>query len=169
MTNDASPRHTDSMQCDGESTSQDRTAVAAAGAGDNSNLHNYIDHVHVWGTNIEPPESAKHALKPWDQRHSLETWVESGVDDQMIINIPFTCPVRIQSILLYTRPSDLAVRSDSLAGTSSRMYYIGFLGKALDPRSDSTHQHDVPAATTSTHEVDAVGNTYGAAATPSVR
>lgn len=57
--------------------------MAVAGAGDNSNLYNYIDHVHVWGTNIEPPESAKHALKPWDQRHSLETWVESGVDDQV--------------------------------------------------------------------------------------
>ncbi|SHO78612.1 Uncharacterized protein MSYG_2959 [Malassezia sympodialis ATCC 42132] len=223
------------MQCGGESTSQDRTAVVAAGAGDNTNLYGYIDHDNVWGTNIEPPESAKLALKPWDQRHSVETWVESGVDDQMIINIPFTCPVRIQSILLYARPSDLAARkcaafvncpngldfdevqlaldgrlgppnsgraqadfalltgatevtaypvsasrfahthsvslflSDSLARTSSRMYYIGFLGKALDPRSDNTHQHDVPAATTGTREVDAVGSTYGAAAMPSVR
>lgn len=60
-------------------------------------------------------------------------------------------------------------QSDSLARTSSRMYYIGFLGKALDPRSEATHQHDVPAATTGTHEVDTVNSTYGVFATPSVR
>ena len=71
------------MQCGGESTSQDRTAVVSAGAGDNTNLYGYIDHDNVWGTNIEPPESVKLALKPWDQRHSVETWVESGVDDQV--------------------------------------------------------------------------------------
>lgn len=72
-----------SMQCGGESTSQDRTHLAAAGAGDNANLYRYIDHDHVWGTNIEPPDTAKLALKPWDQRLSLETWIESGVDDQV--------------------------------------------------------------------------------------
>lgn len=71
------------MQCGGESNSLDRTALAAVGTGDNSNLYSYIDLDHVWGTNVEPPESAKLALKPWDQRHSLETWVESGVDDQV--------------------------------------------------------------------------------------
>ncbi|KOS16486.1 hypothetical protein Malapachy_3105 [Malassezia pachydermatis] len=219
------------MQCGGEATSDDRRPLV--GTGDGSNLYNYIDHDRVWGVNIEPPESAKVALKPWDERHSMDRYMESGVDDQMIVTIPFTCPVRIQSILLFAGRSDMAVRrcaafvnrphgidfdealsvldgrlgpatsgraqadfallenaaqvtsypvsasrfahtnsvslllSDSLAGTTSRMYYIGFVGKALDPRADTTKTHDVPAATSATHSVDGVSQSYSTASTPS--
>ncbi|KAL4402053.1 hypothetical protein ACI68E_001705 [Malassezia pachydermatis] len=96
------------MQCGGEATSDDRRPLV--GTGDGSNLYNYIDHDRVWGVNIEPPESAKVALKPWDERHSMDRYMESGVDDQMIVTIPFTCPVRIQSILLFAGRSDMAVR-----------------------------------------------------------
>ncbi|AYO41564.1 PITH domain-containing protein [Malassezia restricta CBS 7877] len=221
------------MECGGEATPQDLATQQGINAG--SNLYAYIDHDRVWGVNIEPPESAKKACKPWDERQSLETWIESGVDDQMILHVPFTCPVCIESILLYPGRSDLSVRRcaafvnrpngidfddalavldgrlgpastgraqadfallpgatdvtaypvsvsrfshtssvsllllDSLAHTSSRMYYVGFIGKALDPRSDTLHRHDVPAETSATHKVDGVGSSLGAASTPSVR
>lgn len=96
------------MNCNNESTEQDLNVHQGASSG--SNLYAYIDHARVWGVNIEPPESAKLAFKPWDQRHSMDQWIESGVDDQMIVNVPFTCPVRIESILLYAGRGDLSVR-----------------------------------------------------------
>ena len=69
------------MNCNNESTEQDLNVHQGASSG--SNLYAYIDHARVWGVNIEPPESAKLAFKPWDQRHSMDQWIESGVDDQV--------------------------------------------------------------------------------------
>lgn len=69
------------MECGGEATPQDLATQQGINA--SSNLYAYIDHDRVWGVNIEPPESAKKACKPWDERQSLETWIESGVDDQV--------------------------------------------------------------------------------------
>ncbi|PKI84131.1 hypothetical protein MVES1_002121 [Malassezia vespertilionis] len=231
------------MSCDGETTSLDRQiaepdAGALSGAsGDGINLYPYIHRDQVFGLNVEPPESAKVPIKPWDARLSLDTCAESGVDDQMIITIPFTVPVRIQSILLNPGLGDFApsrctafvnrphgidfddvaqategdmrlgpptsgraqadfallpgaagvtaypvgasrfsntnsvslMLSDSATQQSSHIFYIGFIGKALDVKKDSTPQNNVAAADSSTHSVDGIADKYGAASTPSVR
>lgn len=82
----------------------------SAGYGDAHNLYSYIDRDRVWGLNIEPPESAKITIKPWHERDSLEAGIESSVDDQLILNVPFTTAVRIQSIVLNPGRGDLAPR-----------------------------------------------------------
>lgn len=103
------------MPCGDETTAVDREGAAYAGSatgayGDASNLYTSIDRDRVWGVNVDPPESAKCVVKPWDERLTLDVYAESGVDDQMIITIPFTGPVRIQSILLNPGTGDFAPR-----------------------------------------------------------
>lgn len=61
------------------------------------------------------------------------------------------------------------MQSDSPTQHTSRVFYIGFIGKALDLRQDTVYKHDVAAANSSTHPVDGVADKQGAASTPSVR
>lgn len=37
----------------------------------------------VTGLNIEDPEAARRIIKPWDERHDMQVFCESGVDDQV--------------------------------------------------------------------------------------
>ncbi|KAJ8081674.1 hypothetical protein PM082_007520 [Marasmius tenuissimus] len=67
---------------------------------DNNNLFNCIDRDNVHGLNLTVPEDAKELIKPWDQREQTDKFADSGVDDQIIIHVPFTQNVRIKSILL---------------------------------------------------------------------
>ncbi|WFD31750.1 hypothetical protein MSPP1_002789 [Malassezia sp. CBS 17886] len=228
------------MDCAGESTAADAhpadTPPHAHVSGDAENLYRYIYRNQVWGLNVHPPEAAKAPVKPWDERDSLDACAESGVDDQLIITVPFTCPVRIQSILLNPGRGDTAPRrcaafvnrphgidfdeaeaelaaahipgappaarpqadfallpgahgataypvsvsrfahtnsvslllGDSLTQDTSRIYYIGFVGKALVLQQEATNPNDVAAANAS-HTVDNVRGSIGASSTPSVR
>jgi len=54
----------------------------------------------VYGLNLAVPEDARAVIKPWDERDDTAKFADSGVDDQLIIHIPFTQIVRIKSILL---------------------------------------------------------------------
>ncbi|KAF8310954.1 DUF1000-domain-containing protein [Clavulina sp. PMI_390] len=65
-----------------------------------STLYNIIDKDKVFGLNLTVPEDAKELIKPWNERDSLERWVDSGVDDQLIIHVPFIENVKVRSILL---------------------------------------------------------------------
>lgn len=76
--------------------------------GDATSLYEYINRDKVWGANLDPPESAKHVIKPWDQRLTAEPSTQSNVDDQIAITVPFTCPVRLKSILINTGTGDFA-------------------------------------------------------------
>ncbi|KDQ13355.1 hypothetical protein BOTBODRAFT_33676 [Botryobasidium botryosum FD-172 SS1] len=69
-------------------------------APDTGNLFGVIDIDNVFGLNLSVPEHAKHVIKPWDERESTEKYAESGVDDQLIIHVPFTQNVRIRSVML---------------------------------------------------------------------
>ncbi len=75
---------------------------------DATSLYEYINRDKVWGANLDPPESAKHVIKPWDQRLTAEPSTQSNVDDQIAITVPFTCPVRLKSILINTGTGDFA-------------------------------------------------------------
>lgn len=44
------------------------------------------DHVYphrISGLNLENPESARKIVKTWDERHDMEVYCDSGVDDQV--------------------------------------------------------------------------------------
>jgi hypothetical protein len=37
----------------------------------------------ITGTNLEDPEKAQQIVKTWDERHNMEIFCDSGVDDQV--------------------------------------------------------------------------------------
>ena len=102
------------MSCNSANSDQDSrdpgstsTGLSAAD-GDATSLFEYIIRDKVWGANLDPPESAKNVIKPWHQRLSAEPSTQSNVDDQLAITVPFTCPVRLKSILINTGTGDFA-------------------------------------------------------------
>ncbi|KAF8187072.1 galactose-binding domain-like protein [Mycena galopus ATCC 62051] len=67
---------------------------------DIANLYGFIDKDNVHGLNLAVPEDAKALIKPWDERDNTSKYADSGVDDQMILHVPFTQNIRLKSILL---------------------------------------------------------------------
>ncbi|KAI0325180.1 DUF1000-domain-containing protein [Cubamyces sp. BRFM 1775] len=79
----------------------DANSVSEELAGlDLTNLYGSIDKYNVHGLNLTVPEDAQNIIKPWNEREDTSKFAESGVDDQVIIHIPFTQNVRLRSILL---------------------------------------------------------------------
>ncbi|KAF5310566.1 hypothetical protein D9619_008196 [Psilocybe cf. subviscida] len=88
-----------------DSRTEHNSAAADLAGGDTSNLFRVIDrdNLHessVYGLNLTVPEDAKEVIKPWDLRESNDKYLDSNVDDQMIVHIPFVENVRIKSILV---------------------------------------------------------------------
>lgn len=98
-------------------------------------------HIHsVTGSNLEQPEQAQKIIKTWDQRHDMQVYCDSGVDDQvsnfryhgclgcsildtgsaddiarppfnqMIIHIPFIHSLRFRSLLVLPPPPTTSLR-----------------------------------------------------------
>ncbi|EIW72737.1 hypothetical protein M231_07855 [Tremella mesenterica] len=86
----------------------------SAGAGGNVNLWKYIDQNNVTGVNLLNPDSAPWVIKTWDQRLDEEKLVESGVDDDLILHIPFTSSLRLRTLLLLPPPPSHPHRSSRL-------------------------------------------------------
>lgn len=68
--------------------------------GDLSNLFRCIDRDKVHGLNLAVPEQAKAIVKPWHEREDTGEFADSGVDDQIIIYVPFAQNVRLKSVLV---------------------------------------------------------------------
>ncbi|KDN52096.1 DUF1000-domain-containing protein [Tilletiaria anomala UBC 951] len=111
------------MNCNDEVTTVDVAARRPGGSnGDHSgggsgseddlNLYTFIDRDQVHGLNLaDPPEqTAKAPIKPWDRRDDTSAYAESGVDDTFILTVPFTCAVRLKSVLLNPGIGDFAPR-----------------------------------------------------------
>ncbi|OCB84857.1 DUF1000-domain-containing protein [Sanghuangporus baumii] len=77
---------------------------------DTANLFHVIDRDNVHGLNLSVPEDAKALIKPWDEREDTTRYADSGVDDQMVIHIPFIQNVRVRSILLKLGRGELTPR-----------------------------------------------------------
>ncbi|KAK8865747.1 hypothetical protein IAR55_000894 [Kwoniella newhampshirensis] len=71
-----------------------------AGEGSNTNLWGQIDKDNVTGLNLMEPSSAPKVIKTWDERLDDEDYVESGVDDDLILHIPFVSSLRLRTLLL---------------------------------------------------------------------
>ncbi|OCF45278.1 hypothetical protein I317_00800 [Kwoniella heveanensis CBS 569] len=72
-----------------------------AGEGSNTNLWGQIDKDNVTGLNLVDPASASKVIKTWDDRLDDELFVESGVDDDLILYIPFISSLRLRTLLLH--------------------------------------------------------------------
>ena len=46
------------------------------------------------------PEDAQAVIKAWNEREDTTRYVDSGVDDQLVIHVPFSQRVRLRSVLL---------------------------------------------------------------------
>ncbi|OCF56567.1 hypothetical protein L486_05417 [Kwoniella mangroviensis CBS 10435] len=71
------------------------------GEGSNTNLWGQIDKDNVTGLNLEDVSSAPKVIKTWDERLDEELFVESGVDDDLILYIPFISSLRLRTLLLH--------------------------------------------------------------------
>lgn len=60
----------------------------------------------ITGTNLEDPEQAQKIVKTWDERHNMEIFCDSGVDDQVSPESRFP-PFPSESLLIH-RPGTLA-------------------------------------------------------------
>ncbi|KAJ9110444.1 hypothetical protein QFC19_001570 [Naganishia cerealis] len=112
----------------------------SAGEGRDENLYAYIDHNNVTGLNIEDPESARKIIKAWDDRHDMQVFCESGVDDQSPAGWQLGVdeegrgaggrreveewPLKVQKMASVS--SITLMISDSEGGDKSRLYYLGF-------------------------------------------
>ncbi|EIW78487.1 DUF1000-domain-containing protein [Coniophora puteana RWD-64-598 SS2] len=77
---------------------------------DLSNLYEAIDRDAVHGLNLTVPEDAKAIIKPWNERDDTTRYIESSVDDEVIIHVPFTQSVRVKAILLKIGRGEYAPR-----------------------------------------------------------
>ncbi|KAI0760383.1 galactose-binding domain-like protein [Fomes fomentarius] len=88
---------------------EDSVAAQLAGL-DLGNLYGSIDKQNVHGLNLTVPEDAQALIKPWDERDDTSRFAESGVDDQIIIHVPFSQSVRLRSVLLKLGRGELTPR-----------------------------------------------------------
>lgn len=95
------------MSCADDLTAEDLTTNVTtevleritAGEGSNTNLWPNINIACVEGVNLEVAGSAPTVIKEWDERLS-DVQIESGVDDELILHIPFTSSLRLRTLLL---------------------------------------------------------------------
>ncbi|ADV21333.1 hypothetical protein I315_01156 [Cryptococcus gattii Ru294] len=87
---------------------------ASAGEGATVNLWSHIDRDNVTGLNLENPSSAPFVIKTWDDRLDQDQFVESGVDDDLIIHIPFITSVRLRTLCILPPAPDHPHRSTRL-------------------------------------------------------
>ncbi|TFK72072.1 DUF1000-domain-containing protein [Pluteus cervinus] len=82
-------------------TNPSDSSVASALADlDPANLYSLIDKQNTHGLNLSDPEGARSVIKPWNEREDTVKFVDSSVDDQMVIHVPFVETVRLRSIML---------------------------------------------------------------------
>uniref|UniRef100_T1IRT3 PITH domain-containing protein n=1 Tax=Strigamia maritima TaxID=126957 RepID=T1IRT3_STRMM len=63
-------------------------------------LYTKIDLDHVVCLNESEEGSGKFVFKPWEDRLNFEKFVESDVDEELLINIPFTGNVKLKGIII---------------------------------------------------------------------
>eukprot|EP00965_Chrysotila_dentata_P144608 4776367-Pleurochrysis_carterae.AAC.1 len=69
--------------------------------GPSNDLLPYIDTNGVSALNESETGACKRVFKPYSERNDAATFVESEDDDpQMLIHIPFTCPVHIRALMM---------------------------------------------------------------------
>ena len=79
--------------------------------GPSNDLLPFIDLAGVSAMNATEAAAARRIFKPHDQRLDRSTYVESEEDDpQLLIHIPFICPVKIRAFTVIGGGDGLAPR-----------------------------------------------------------
>ncbi|KAI5301389.1 hypothetical protein KEM56_001782 [Ascosphaera pollenicola] len=80
-----------------------------------SNLHRHIDFGRIVTLNESVADSGQAIVKKtWEHRFDDEPSLESDVDEQVIMSIPFTGQVKLHSLLIYAEPGPTAPKSIKL-------------------------------------------------------
>ncbi|KDN41078.1 DUF1000-domain-containing protein [Tilletiaria anomala UBC 951] len=76
--------------------------------GEQDYLYGVVDRDAVLVLNEHEPNAGKRIIKPWAERNTLETYVESSVDDSLLIRIPFasSSSVKLRTLLLNAGPGE---------------------------------------------------------------
>ncbi|KAI9613448.1 hypothetical protein PSHT_07889 [Puccinia striiformis] len=82
--------------CSHEAHNQDDQHIKP-GEGNQDFLFSKIALDQVTGYNVEPTRPAKSCIKAWDDRMDDAQYTESDMDQQMIIQIPFTGSVKLRT------------------------------------------------------------------------
>lgn len=67
-------------------------------------LYGCIDREAVSALNEATPGSSKRIIKPYNERNDETLALASDADDQLILTIPFTGPVKLRTLLLKAGP-----------------------------------------------------------------
>eukprot|EP01117_Protostelium_nocturnum_P007476 TRINITY_DN2672_c0_g1_i1.p1 TRINITY_DN2672_c0_g1~~TRINITY_DN2672_c0_g1_i1.p1 ORF type:complete len:213 (-),score=59.16 TRINITY_DN2672_c0_g1_i1:29-667(-) len=68
--------------------------------GQEYSLYQHIDTTKVICLNEKIKDSSISIFKPWNERLSKEKYLESDVDEELIINIPFTQSIKLKSLII---------------------------------------------------------------------
>ena len=107
-----------------------------AGEGQQDILFLDIDREQVTALNEKQTGSAAHIIRPYDQRMSDSPLLESDVDDELMVYVPFTGSVRLRSLLLRSGPGHATPRAIHLSWKSP----YSQRGSPMCSRSHSTYQ-----------------------------
>jgi hypothetical protein len=88
------PHHHHSGSCQDE---HDHTHDNEEDAVNTASLYQFIDFDQVEGFNLDPHTPAKDIFKPWNERLN-DVHISSDSDEQILIHVPFTGMVKLQSI-----------------------------------------------------------------------
>jgi len=69
-------------------------------------LFPYIDTTKIVCLNEHSPGAGKRILKPFDQKLTQDPYLESSVDEELILVIPFTVSVNVKSIIVIGADED---------------------------------------------------------------
>ncbi|GAK65730.1 uncharacterized protein PAN0_010c3950 [Moesziomyces antarcticus] len=97
-----SHNHSHSGPC-GHDHHHDDDSHVKPGEGDQDLLYSSIDRDRITTLNETVSGSGSAIIKTWDKRNDPEPELISDADDQLILHIPFTSPVKLSTFLL--RPS----------------------------------------------------------------
>jgi hypothetical protein len=71
-------------------------------------LYKYIDHDRIVTLNESVEGSGAKVFKDWERRLTVSEFLESDVDEQLLITVPFTGIVRLHSLLVRSASDDRA-------------------------------------------------------------
>lgn len=81
------------------------------GEGQQDYLYSSIDRDQVSALNERTPGSARAVIRPFDDRYSSDGALESDVDDDLLLHIPFAGSVQLRALLLRTGPGPTTPRA----------------------------------------------------------
>ncbi|ANB12676.1 hypothetical protein AWJ20_940 [Sugiyamaella lignohabitans] len=104
-------------------------------------LYQTINHDHIVTLNESTVDSGKEVFKEWEKRLDVSKILESDVDEQLLIHVPFTGLVRLHSLLIRTTSDDYAPKTIKLFKNREDLDFS--TASDLTPTAAFTHPYGV--------------------------